>query len=167
MRNSFAAPAQHVAQQPLLDVEDVVGPLGQMRTFQPLEDLGVAPQRAADGVFRRVVPVADHLLQFAAEPGVLEHLQMGLEDGAVLFAQLAGDGLPVAGDFNAPAARIALSSRSNSSSTASRETNRRGMRNPSVSMTSDSPMATPGETAIPCSFCMKTGPWSPLPPGEG
>jgi hypothetical protein len=29
------------------------------------------------------------------------------------------------------------------------------MRNPSVSTTIASPMATPGETAIPCNFCMK------------
>ena len=45
------------------------------------------------------MPLADHLLQFAAEPGVLEHLQVGLEDGAVLLAQLGGDGLAVAGDL--------------------------------------------------------------------
>ena len=40
--------------------------------------------------------------------------------------------------------------RSSSSSTASRGRNRRGMRNPSLSMTSTSPIATPGDTAIPC-----------------
>ena len=156
VRDALAAAAQQVPQQPLLDVEDVVGPLRQVRAFQPLEHLGVAAQRAADGVFRRVVPLADHLLQLAAEPGVLEHLQVGLEDGAVLLAQLLGDGVAVAGDLRRRRRAIALSSRSSSSSTASRETNRRGMRNPSLSITSASPMATPGETAIPCSFCMRS-----------
>ena len=99
VRDAFAAAAQQVPQQPLLDVEDVVGPLGQIGAFQPLEDLGVAAQRAADGVLGRVVPLADHLLQLAAEPRVLEHLQVGLEDRAVLLAQLGGDGLAVVGDF--------------------------------------------------------------------
>ena len=99
LRDAFAAAAQQVPQQAFLDVEDVVGPLGQIGAFQPLEDLGVAAQGAADGVFGRVVPLADHLLQFAAEPRVLEHLQVGLEDRAVLLAQLGGDGLAVVGDF--------------------------------------------------------------------
>ncbi len=35
--------------------------------FQFLKDLGVAAQRAADGVLGRIVPLADHLLQLAAE----------------------------------------------------------------------------------------------------
>ena len=52
VRNSFAAPAQQMPQQSFFDVENVVGPLGQVRTFQLLEDLGVAAQRAADGVLR-------------------------------------------------------------------------------------------------------------------
>ena len=89
-----------MTQQPFFDVENVVGPLRQVRALQPLEDLGIAAQGAADGVFGRVVPVADHLLQVAAEPGVLEHLQVGLEDGAVLLPQLAGDRVAVAADLD-------------------------------------------------------------------
>ncbi len=85
--------------QPLLDVEDIGGPLRQVGAFQPLEDLGVAPQRAADGILGRVVPVPDHVFQFAAEPRVLEHLQMGVEDGGVLLAQFLGDGVAMAGDL--------------------------------------------------------------------
>ncbi len=88
MGDSLAAAAQQMPQQPLLDVENIVRPLRQIGAFQPLENLGVAPQDAADGIFGRVVPLADHFLQFAAQPGVLKHLQMGLEDAAVLFAQL-------------------------------------------------------------------------------
>ena len=95
----FAAAAQQVPEQTLFDVEDVVGPLRQIGAFQPLEDLGVAAQRAADGVLGRVVPLADHLLQLAAEPRVLEHLQVGLEDRAVFLAQLGGDRLAMVGDF--------------------------------------------------------------------
>ena len=42
--DAFAAAAQQVPQEPLLDIEDVGGPLGQVGAFQPLEDLGIAPQ---------------------------------------------------------------------------------------------------------------------------
>ncbi len=97
--NPLAAAAEQVPQQAFLDVEDVVGPFGQVRRLEPLENLGVASQDAADRVLGRVVPLANHLLQLAAEPRVLEHLQMGLEDGPVFLAQLGGDGLAVVGDF--------------------------------------------------------------------
>ena len=97
--DAFAAAAQQVPQEPLLDVEDVGGPFRQVGAFQPLEDLGVAPQGAADGVLGRVVAVADHVFQFAAEPRVLEHLQVGVEDGGVLLAQFLGDRVAVAGDL--------------------------------------------------------------------
>jgi len=73
---------------------------------------------------------------------------MGVEDGSVFLAQFQGDGVAMA-EISADAAAIALPNRSISSSTASRETNRRGMRNPSLSITNASPMAMPGETAIP------------------
>ena len=99
VRDPFAAAAEQMPQQSLFDVEDVIGPLGQVGRLQALEHLGVAAEDAADGVFRRVMPLTDHLLQFAAEPRVLEHLQVGLEDGAVLFAQLGGDALAVMGNF--------------------------------------------------------------------
>ena len=51
---------------------------------------------------------------------------------------------------SAAAASMARSRRASSSLDGIARTNRRGMRNPSLSRTSASPMATPGETAIPC-----------------
>jgi hypothetical protein len=71
---------------PLLDVKDVVGPFGRY-CFRSLEDLRVM-QRAADGI-RRVVPRADHLLDFLVQTPIAEHLQVGREDGRVVVAQLA------------------------------------------------------------------------------
>ena len=100
MGDALATAAQQVPQEPLLDVEDVGGPFRQMGAFQPLKDLGVTPQSAADGVLGRVVPVPDHVLQLAAEPGVLEHLQVGIEDGGVLLAQFLGDSRAVARYFS-------------------------------------------------------------------
>ena len=44
LRKLLAAAAEQVAQQPLLDVEDVVGPLGQVAALERLEHLGVAAQ---------------------------------------------------------------------------------------------------------------------------
>ena len=88
MRDPFAAVAQQMPQQAFFDVENVVRPLGQIGAFDALEDLGVAAQRAADGVFRRVVPLADHLFEFAVQPRVLQHLQVGFEDRAVLHRRV-------------------------------------------------------------------------------
>ena len=42
LRDPLAVAAQQVAEQPLLDVEDVVGPLGQVGTLQLLKDVAVA-----------------------------------------------------------------------------------------------------------------------------
>ena len=150
MRDALAAAAQQVAQEPLLDVENVAGPLRQIGTLQTLEHLGVAAERAADGVLGRVVPLLGSSPEVRLRRRVvLQHLQVGLEDRAVLLAQLLRRRPRRLWAISPAAAAMALSSRSNSSSTASRETNRRGMRKPSLSITSASPMATPGETAIP------------------
>ena len=51
-------------------------------------------------------------------------------------------------------APIAWSKRASSPSKASSMTVRLGIRNPSLSITTASPMATPCETAIPCSDCI-------------
>ena len=98
--------------------------------------------------------VPDHVFQFAAEPRVLEHLQVGVEDGGVLLAQFLGDGVAVAGNLGRRG-RDRLFQPVQFVVHGIGATNRRGMRNPSLSMTSASPMAIPGETAIPCSFCMR------------
>jgi hypothetical protein len=45
------------------------------------------------------VPLADHLVELAAQPAVVQHLQVRLEDGAVLFAELLGDRIAIVGDF--------------------------------------------------------------------
>ncbi len=45
------------------------------------------------------MPLANHALQLGAEIRIAKHLQMGGEDGAVLFAELAGDGLAIAVDL--------------------------------------------------------------------
>ena len=66
-----------------------------------LKDFGIAAQRAADGIFGRIMPVADHGLQFAPQLGIAEHLQMGVEDGGVLIAQFARDRFAIALDFDA------------------------------------------------------------------
>ena len=63
-------------------------------------------------------------------------------------------GLVAGSDPREATAAMALSKRSNSSSTASRSTKCSGIRNPSLSITSASPMAIPGETAIPSSICI-------------
>ena len=54
----FAPLPQEIPQQALLDVVDVVGTLRDV-VVEALESLGVASERAADGVFRPPVPVAD------------------------------------------------------------------------------------------------------------
>ena len=58
------------------------------------------PQRAADRILGRVVPLADHLLQLAAQPAIVEHLDVGGEDRAVLLAELLGHAVAMAFDFS-------------------------------------------------------------------
>ena len=43
--------------------------------------------------------VPDHVFQLAAEPRVLQHLPVGVEDRRVLLAQLLGDGVAVTGNL--------------------------------------------------------------------
>lgn len=43
--------------------------------------------------------MADHVFQFAAELRVLEHLQVGVEDGGVLLAQFLRDCVAIAGNL--------------------------------------------------------------------
>ena len=100
-RKPLAAAAQQMPQQPLFDIEDVAGPVGQPAMLHVLKDFGIAAQRAADGIFGRVVPIADHALQFAPQLGIAEHLQMGVEDGGVLIAQFARHRFAIALDFGA------------------------------------------------------------------
>ena len=99
VRQLLAAPAEQMPQQPLLDVEDVVGPLGHVVAFERLKHLGVVPQHAAHRVLGRVVPLADHLLELRAQPAVVEHLDVGGEDRAVFLAELLGDAVAIALDL--------------------------------------------------------------------
>jgi hypothetical protein len=95
----FAAAAEQMPQHALLDVEDVVRPLGH-RPFERLEHLRVVPQHATHRVLRRIMPLTDHLLELRAESGVVEHLDVRGEDRAVLRAKLLGDAVAIALDFS-------------------------------------------------------------------
>ena len=94
----FAPLAEQMPQQPLLDVEDVVRPL-RHHAFERLNHLGIMPQRAAHRVLRRIVTLADHLLQLGAQALVVEHLDMGRKDRRVFLAQLLGNLGPLALDL--------------------------------------------------------------------
>ncbi len=101
VRKFFAAATEQVAQQPLFNVEDVVGAFGQVARFDVLKHLGVASQGAADGVLGRVVPFADHAVQLGAQRRITQHLQVGAEDRGVLIAQFTCDRGAIALDFGA------------------------------------------------------------------
>lgn len=88
-----------MAEEPLLNVEDVVGPLGHVLAVERLEDLGVFAEGAANGVLRRIVPGADHIVELLPQTPIVQHLQVGGEDGAVFVAELLGDADAVAVDF--------------------------------------------------------------------
>ena len=96
---AFLAAVQQVVQQPLFQVEQVVGPFGQIGVAHLLKDAGIAPQRAMDRHFGRHL-LADLLLQLLVQMRIFEHLAVGREDGAVLLAQLIGDRLPVPVDLD-------------------------------------------------------------------
>ena len=95
MGQLFAAASQQIAKDALLDVEDVVRPLGHVLALERLKYLGIAPEGSTDGILGRVVPHADHLFNFVVQPPVAEHLQMGGKDRRVIVAQLLGDMLAV------------------------------------------------------------------------
>ena len=114
-----------------------------------LKDLGIAAQRPADGVFGRVMPLANQAVQLAAQLRIAEHLQVGVEDGAVLVAQFARPRRRGCARFRRRRRRWPCRAVPARRRPRRATTNRRGMRNPSVSITKASPMATPGETAIP------------------
>ncbi len=99
-RDLFPPPAEQVAQQPLLDIENVGRPLGHVAVVERLKDLDVAAQGAADGVFRRVMALANVLLELGAQPRVAQHLQMGFEDRAVFPPQLERDGIAIVLDLH-------------------------------------------------------------------
>ena len=65
---------------------------GVLEAFQRL---GVAADDAADGVLGGVILLADEALDLADQLGVLDEQGVGGEDGAVLLAELCGDGLLV------------------------------------------------------------------------
>ncbi len=93
--------AQQISQHTFFDVDDVAGAFRQTAAGQALEHFGVAAQGAADGVFRREMPIANHLLQFGAQLRIVENLQMRVEDGGVLLAQFLGDRLAIVLHFGA------------------------------------------------------------------
>ena len=76
-----------------------VAALGHVIAVERLDDLGVLAKGAADGVLGRVVPLADHFLQLGAEATVVEHLDVGGEDGGRVFAELLGDAVAMPLDF--------------------------------------------------------------------
>ena len=92
----LAALAEQVAEDALFDVEQV-GRRGVARwpPLDALQRLGVAAHDAADGVLGGEVLVADQRLDLADQGRVLEQQGVGAEDGAVLVAELGGDGLLV------------------------------------------------------------------------
>ena len=89
---------QQVAQQALLDVIDIVGPLRDV-IIEALEDLGISPQCAADGIFRPPVSIPYGTRQFLLQPLIVQHRQMGVKDRRVLLAQFLADGIAVPFDF--------------------------------------------------------------------
>ena len=97
-RQRLAALAEEVAQQALLDVVDVVGALRDV-VVEVLKDLRIPAQRAADGIFRPEVLVADGAGELRLQAIVVEHRQMGVEDGGILLAQLGPDRVAVALDL--------------------------------------------------------------------
>ena len=99
MRQFLAALAQEVPENALFEVEDVVGPVGQVAVPQVLEHLGVAAEDAAGREFRGEVPFADQLDDFVDELRILHHLQVGGENRPVLLAQVSRRQLLVFGDF--------------------------------------------------------------------
>ena len=100
VRQLFAAPAQQMPQHALLDVEDVVRPLGHVLAFERLEHLRVVPQHAADRVLGRIVPLCGSSPRASPRSRrIVEHLHVGGEDRRVLVAELLGDAVAIALDF--------------------------------------------------------------------
>ena len=92
--------------------------------------------------------------QLLMQVRIPQHLTMGREDGAVLVAELAADRLPISVDLARHDVDRLVETGEFVRRLASRSIARREMTNPSLSMTSASPMAMPGETAIPCNTCI-------------
>jgi hypothetical protein len=84
----FAAVSEQVAEEGLLDVEQVGGPGREVAAAEALKGLGVAAHDAADGVLGGVAVLADELFEFAGERRILDEEGVGREDGPVLGAQL-------------------------------------------------------------------------------
>ena len=97
-----------MAENALLKVEDVVGPVGEVAVAQVLKHLRVAAKDAAAGEFGREMPFADELEDFVDQLGVLHHLQVGAENRPVLLAQRFGRQAFVFGDFVADDAQSRL-----------------------------------------------------------
>ena len=90
--------AQEVAEQALLQVVNVVGPLGDV-IVEVLKGLRVAAERAAHRILRPPVLVADGAGEFLLELRVVKHRQMGLEDGRVLVSEFGPDRIAVSLDL--------------------------------------------------------------------
>ena len=97
-RERLAALSQQVAEQALLDVINIVGPLRDV-VVEILKHLRVAAERAAHGVFRPPIAVADRRGQLVLQLGVVEHRQVGIEDGGVLLAEFGPDRIAVSLDL--------------------------------------------------------------------
>ena len=93
--DQLAALTQEVAQDQLLDVEQVGGAEREGVAAQALQGLGLPADDPADGVLGGVDVLADQPLDLAAQRGVFDEQGVGGEDGAVLLAELVVDGLLV------------------------------------------------------------------------
>jgi hypothetical protein len=89
----FAAFAEELAEESFFEIEDVESAFGEVAVAEFFELFSVSAKHATDGGFRGPAVVADETFDFADEPRVLGHLEVGGEDGTVLLTQLGGDEL--------------------------------------------------------------------------
>jgi hypothetical protein len=78
--------AKQVAEQALLDVVDVVSAVRDV-VVEALKHLRITAERTTDGIFRPPVAVADSRGEFRLQLRVVQHRQMGVEDGGILAAE--------------------------------------------------------------------------------
>jgi hypothetical protein len=87
MRQLFPPLPQQVLQDPLLQVQQVVRPLGEVPVPQLLQRAGMLPQHPAHRKFGRKTVLADQPLNLAPQLGVLRQLPMRGENRPVLPPQ--------------------------------------------------------------------------------